>query len=30
MRHPIVMNFQAEADGVKVEDLIGQRLATPQ
>ena len=29
MRHRIVMNFQGEADGVKVEDLIGQGSATP-
>jgi len=26
MRHRIVMNFQGEADGVKVEDLIGAKV----
>jgi MoxR-like ATPase len=29
MRHRIVMNFQGEADGVKVEDLVGRGPATP-
>ena len=29
MRHRIVMNFQGEADGVKVEDLVGRSLPSP-